>query len=158
MPQEWTSAEEAAQFRKDLGLGDWQIMGRTTHQLAASKERRRIIFSTSKSGWDGRHLWLDPEGLTPDDLAEKINGEHPLQHGLILGGTGVHDWFLDHDAIDQALLTVEPVRFGAGLPVFTGQGDTDNPVTIFEGRGFVTAECRELNDTGTYWVKLVRKS
>ena len=67
----------------------------------------------------------------------------------------MHDWFLAHDGIDRVHLTVEPVRFGDGLPVFRGQKETD-PVAIFRALGFAVAEERMLNDKGTAYYVLTR--
>lgn len=154
-PADWSSAEEAARFREDLKLGDWQIMGRTTHELAPSATRRRIVFSTTRAGWvRPTQLWLDPRGETPAGLARQVDEVHPLRHGLILGGTGVHDWFLERGAIDALHLTVEPVRFGDGLPIFSGQAPGD-PVAALGRFGFRPGDRERLNDQGSFWMRLL---
>ena len=38
---------------------------------------------------------------------------------LILGGTSVHDYFLYADLIDEIFITIEPLKFGKGLPAFS---------------------------------------
>ncbi len=88
------------------------------------------------------------------DLAASVTEVRPLRRGLILGGTRVHDWFFAGNAIDTVHLTVEPVRFSSGLPVFTEQQGSD-PVEFFLSRGFVLREERILNSGGTRFYDLV---
>lgn len=155
-PQTWASAEEQALFFRDVNAADWAIMGRNTHLAADKPDRRRIIFSTQISGWQRpTQLWLDPTQLSPDDLTGLVKDVHPLTNGLILGGTGVHDWFLSHGAIDRVHLTIEPVRFGSGLPIFTGVQAHD-PIQVFIDRGFGIRSDERLNSAGTRYVVLTR--
>lgn len=154
-PQAWASAEEQAMFLRNVEAADWAIMGRNTHLAADKPRRRRIIFSTTTEGWQRpTQLWLDPTDLLPADLSALVALVQPLSEGLILGGTRVHDWFLAHGAIDAIHLTVEPVVFGTGLPIFTGQQDR-NPVTAFTRRGFQIVGERTLNEEGTRYIELV---
>ncbi|RZW09962.1 MAG: hypothetical protein EX266_04010 [Rhodobacteraceae bacterium] len=153
-PQVWVSAEEQALFFRDVEAADWAIMGRNTHLAADKPHRRRIIFSTKTKGWKRpSQLWLDPADIAPADLAALVEDVRPLQRGLILGGTRVHDWFLAQGAIDRVHLTVEPVAFGTGLPVFSDQNGTD-PVAAFTSRGFHVLSDATLNDAGTRYLEL----
>lgn len=154
---EWASAEEQDLFFADIAAADWCIMGRHTHQAADKPDRHRIIFSTTISGWQRpTQLWLDPEEVTPGTLAAEVAHVRPLETGLILGGMRVHDWFLQARAIDRINLTVEPVTFGSGVPVFTGQTETD-PLEVFLSRGYRLTEQRDLNATGTRYYQLAPK-
>ena len=150
-PADWASAEEQALFLAAVGAADWGIMGRTTHEAAFKPDRRRIVLSRSaaRPEWRApRHLWLDPAERGPDDLAALVEPVRPLREGLILGGTAVHDWFLAHRRIDAVELTVEPIRFGAGLPIFSGQTARD-PVEAVRRAGFALAGERAPNARGT---------
>ncbi len=125
-------------------------MGRGTHAAADRPDRRRIVFSTAAGAGDWRRptqLWMDPATLAPADLPALVAHLHPLRAGLILGGTRVHDWFLAHDAIDAVHLTVEPLRFGSGLPLFSeAEGP---PADVLAARGFRPGATRLLNPRGT---------
>jgi len=149
-PESWASAEEQALFLADVEAADWSVMGRNTHLAADRPDRRRIIFSaTQPAGWHRKtQLWLDPAGLMPTDLPALVAAVYPLRKGLILGGTRVHDWFLARKAIARVHLTVEPVRFGRGLPVFTNQSQ-NTPDEVFASAGFKRQSVRLLNDSGT---------
>ena len=154
-PQAWASDEEQELFFRDVEAADWAIMGRNTHLAADKPYRRRIILSSTQGGWvRPNQLWLDPKSMKPADLPDLVGGVHPLTNGLILGGTRVHDWFLTHNAIHCVHLTVEPVAFGDGLSVFTGQQDRD-PVTVFTRRGFRLDTEATLNAGGTRYYELV---
>lgn len=154
-PQAWASAEEQALFFQDVEAADWAIMGRNTHLAADKPTRRRIVYSSQISGWQRpTQLWLDPEGLAPRDLAGLVEDVHPLHSALILGGTRVHDWFLEHRAIDMVHLTIEPVSFGDGLPVFSDQ-ITQDPIEIFIAEGFEVQSDMPLNRTGTRYLEMV---
>ena len=155
-PQSWASREEQDLFFRDVEAADWAIMGRHTHQAADKPQRRRIIFSSDISGWQrSTQFWLDPSACTPSQLASLVSEVYPLDHGLVLGGTRVHDWFLAHDAIDCVNLTIEPVTFGQGLQIFTDQASR-NPVEVFENRGFQVESSATLNTAGTRYLKLGR--
>ncbi len=157
-PADWASPEEQALFFAAVEAADWAVMGRRTHEAADRPDRHRVILSAAGGAGDWRRptqLWLDPRGRGPADLAAMVAAVRPMRRALILGGTGVHGWFLDADAIDAVRLTVEPLRFGAGLPIFPGDGPGD-PVAAFTGRGFRATGTRTLNDRGTRLVELVR--
>ena len=49
-------------------------------------------------------------------------------------------------------LTVEPVTFGSGLPVFTGQAGPAE--AVLASLGFATRDARELNAAGTRYLVL----
>ncbi len=149
-PQSWASPEEQALFFRDVEAADWAVMGRRTHEAADSPDRRRIVFSSRAGAGDWRRptqLWIDPAGLTPADLAGRVARVRPLQAGLILGGTRVHDWFLGHGAIDRVHLTVEPVEFGSGLTFFSGRSGPAG--AVLSDLGFVRIHEETLNAAGT---------
>ena len=149
-PWDWASAEEQALFLAQVEAADWAIMGRGTHEAADRPERRRVVFSSSAPAPEWRRptqLWLDPDGLAPDDLPALVGHVHPLRRGLILGATRVHDWFQRAGRIDGVALTVEPVAFGAGLPLFSGETGPAEEVLARLGYRLVSEE--RLNASGT---------
>ncbi len=155
-PVNWASPEEQSLFFRDVDAAPWAIMGRNTHVAADRPDRHRIIFSTTYAGWRRpTQVWIDPRTLTPTDLCDVVHHRRPMAWGLILGGTRVHDWFFAHRAIDCVHLSIEPVRFGVGLPIFDGQGGR-NPMAVFEAAGFRQTSQQTLNANGTLhqiWVR-----
>jgi len=155
-PAGWASAEEQALFLAEVAAADWGILGRHTHQTADRPDRRRIVLSSAVAQPEWRRptqVWLDPATVTPDDLPALVAPVRPLARGLILGGTRVHGWFHDHRRIDRVLLTVEPVAFGAGLPLFPGQ--TGPAEAVLDRLGYRAVSARALNAGGTRLVDLV---
>ncbi|NNL18127.1 MAG: hypothetical protein HKP37_05235 [Boseongicola sp.] len=157
-PQNWASAEEQELFFRDVEAADWAIMGKNTHLAADKPHRHRIIFSTKTKGWQRpTQLWCDPSELGPSDLVSEVAGKKPLQNGLILGGTRVHDWFFQRRAIHKVNLTVEPLTFVNGLPIFSDQGSS-NPLGEFINRGFKLRSEKVLNTLGTRYYELFHAS
>jgi len=153
-PQAWASAEEQELFFRDVNAADWAIMGRNTHLAANKANRRRIIFSTRAAGWRRpTQLWLNPAKTGARELGKMVGHVHPLRQGLILGGTRVHDWFLAEGAIDKVHLTIEPVQFGQGLPIFSDQSSRD-AVRVFTEKGFRILSDEVLNGEGTRYLEL----
>ncbi len=149
-PHLWASPEEQALFFADVAAADWSVMGRRTHEAADRPDRRRIVFSTAGGAGAWRRptqLWIDPGALLPADLPGLVAGRHPLRRGLILGGTRVHDWFLGHASIARVHLTVEPVTFGTGLPLFSHAAGPAGDVLA--AAGFRRRSSRTLNAGGT---------
>ncbi|MGB0658602.1 MAG: dihydrofolate reductase family protein [Mangrovicoccus sp.] len=150
-PHDWASKEEQTIFLKAVDAADWGIMGRGTHSAADKPHRRRVLFSRQAPVPEWRRptqIWCDPSLLRPQDLVSLTAPVHPMRQALILGGTQVHDWFLQHQAIDEIVLTIEPVTFGNGLPVFSGQPRA-TPEEILAWAGFTQTDSRRLNAGGT---------
>jgi dihydrofolate reductase len=159
-PWDWQSPEEKAFFLETVAAADWSVLGRTTHETAFRADRRRIVFSHSAPAPEWRsptHLWLDPATVSPDDLAALVAPVWPMRTALILGGADVAAWFLGRGCIDEVLLSVEPVAFGAGLPIFPGDAAGD-PVERVRARGFEVQSERALNVNGTRLVTLIPRS
>ena len=67
------------------------------------------------------------------------------KEGLIAAVTGLFNRQYKHiEAVSGVNLTVEPVQFGTGLPVFSTQQESD-PVKIFLDLGFEISTDRLLN-------------
>jgi dihydrofolate reductase len=147
-PGSWASAEEQARFRADVPTYDWAFMGRTTHETAFHKDRRRVVFShTATPDWrEETHLWVDPGRFALADILAALEPIRPPRRCIVLGGTTVHDWFLERDLIDRIDLTIEPLRFGSGLPLLTGQ--SSDPLAALAGHGFSVVDDQVLNAQG----------
>ncbi len=155
-PSVWQSPEEQAMFSRAVAQADWSVMGRHTHEAALRRDRRRVVMSTSGGAGEWRaptQLWIDPAQTTPEALSGLVDQVHPMREALILGGRGVHAWFLEHGRIDEVRLSIEPVAFGEGVPVFEGDGACD-PVAVFERRGFEAGAEARLNADGLRLVTL----
>lgn len=157
-PADWASAEEQARFLAEVPGYDWGFLGRTTHELAFRLDRRRVVFSRQARGLDwreARHLWLDPSRHRLADILAELATVHPPERCVVLGGTAVHDWFIERGLVGRIELSIEPVRFGTGLPLLTGQPPGDATAAL-AARGFLIVDRQQLNATGTRLLTLVR--
>jgi dihydrofolate reductase len=156
-PAGWASAEEQARFLAEVPRYDWAFMGRTTHETAFRTDRRRVVFSRAAHGLEWReatHLWVDPARVAWVEILAALEPVRPPRRCIVLGGAAVHDWFLARDLIDRIELSVEPLRFGEGLPLLGGQrGD---PVAELARRGFAVIDEQQLNARGTRLLTLAR--
>lgn len=157
-PGSWASAEEQARFLAEVARHDWAFMGRITHQTALRHDRHRVVFSRGAEGLDwrtDRHLWVDPAKVPLAEILAALEPVRPPRRCIVLGGTMVHDWFLAHDLIDRIELSIEPLRFGTGLSLVSGQRDGDLEA-LLTSRGFVVTLRQALNAGGTRLEVLTR--
>jgi dihydrofolate reductase len=157
-PGSWASAEEQARFLALVPGYDWAFMGRTTHQTAFRHDRRRVVFSRTVMDLEWReesHLWVDPGRVPWPEILAALTPVRPPRRCIVLGGATVHEWFLERDLIDRIELTIEPLRFGAGLPLLTRQ--SGDPVAELARRGFATVDEQRLNAQGTRLLGLTRR-
>jgi dihydrofolate reductase len=157
-PGSWASGEEQARFLAEVPTYDWAFMGRTTHLTAFRKDRRRVVFSRSAKGLDWReeiHLWVDPARTPWPEILAALTPVRPPRRCIVLGGAAVLDWFLERDLIARIELTIEPLHFGAGLPLLANQ--PGEPVAVLAERGFALLDEQRLNAQGTRLLLLTRR-
>ncbi len=157
-PASWASAAEQVRFLAEVPRYDWACMGRTTHETAFRTDRRRVVFSRTAQGLEWRertHLWVDPDRVAWPEILAALAPIRPPRRCIVLGGAAVHDWFLARDLIDRIELSVEPLRFGAGLPLLGGQ--SGDPVAELARRSFVLVDEQRLNAQGSRLLTLARR-
>jgi dihydrofolate reductase len=155
-PASWASAAEQARFLAAVPGYDWAFMGRTTHETAFRTDRRRVVFSRAARGLEWReetHLWVDPERVAWPEILAALEPVRPPRRCIVLGGAAVHDWFLARDLIDRIELSIEPLRFGEGLPLLSGQGEV---LAELARRGFAVIDEQRLNAQGTRLLTFAR--
>ncbi len=111
---DWTSKEDTRFFvskTKEIGT---VVMGRKTFETIGKplKDRRTIVMS-SRTGADG----VEWTSESPADLVARLEQEGVTRLALC-GGAAVYDAFLSAGLVDELFLTVEPVLFGGGVPLF----------------------------------------
>ena len=157
-PGSWASAEDQAWFLEEIPRFDWSFMGRVTHETAWRADRRRVIFSRGARGLEWReptHLWVDPEKHELAAILAELAGVREPRDCAVLGGTTVHDWFLDRGLLDRVDLSIETRRLGGGLPLLTGLPPGD-PTGALARHGFVVVDRQQLGDRGVRLLSLLR--
>ncbi|MBI28456.1 MAG: Dihydrofolate reductase [Alphaproteobacteria bacterium MarineAlpha5_Bin11] len=156
LPYSWTSKEEKENFKKDLNCCEWSVMGRKTHELSYNNLRKRIIFTSSveKYKYAGdNNILFNPSAIS---FAEVIDLIKPAKTICILGGTKIHDYFMDNDLLNEAIITIEPIKFGKGISLFTNFQWTDFPY-FFLKKGFrLNRDCKKINKQGTRYYHFLR--
>lgn len=157
-PAAWASPEEQRSFAQTVAHLDWSFIGRITHCLAWRPDRRRVVFSRTCRRPLWRHpvrLWVDPTTVAMPTILETIATVRAPRRCGILGGVGVHDWFVRQGLIDAAEITIEPMTFESGLPLLTGAAGQD-PLATLAGLGLRLTDSRLLNRQGTRLYRLRR--
>jgi dihydrofolate reductase len=135
----WTSPEDTAWFnRKTKEIGT-VIMGRTTWETIPAKRRplknRLNLIYTSKTSAISNAVPFDlvaennfdankpyTTSLPPDKLINRLS-DH-FRELAVIGGTSIYTLFMQSGLVDTVYLTIEPVLFGTGTPLFDKKLDT----------------------------------
>ncbi len=126
---DWTSKEDTRFFvekTKEVGA---VVMGRKTFETIGRplKDRRTIVMSST--GGSETEKFEGRDGVewtreTPAELVARLSAKG-LAGLAVCGGATVYSQFLAAGLVDELFLTVEPVLFGAGVPLGDGFGRID---------------------------------
>lgn len=140
----WTSPEDKIHFRACMDASEVVVVGNNTYRVAHEflSKRNCVVLTSLVGALERRNekllLW-NPEGIPMRMIFRKY------RKIALIGGAQVYTYFLDRDLIDEFYLTIEPIRFGEGLDLFTQNVSMD---TVFNTM-FNLVSHRTLNDTGT---------
>ncbi len=117
----WPSKEDKAQLHEFLEKQtDICIIGRKTYDLSSSAFEKYPCLILTKSV-DGlvkvseKDWKMNPEKTSLRTFLE----DHNFQKVSILGGQEVYKYFLNEGFVDELRLTIEPIIFNKGLPLFS---------------------------------------
>jgi dihydrofolate reductase len=116
---DWTSPEDRkllVQLTKEAGT---VVLGATTFATFKRKRafpgRRTIIYTRHPETINVEDIETTDE--SPRVLVERLTREGAT--GLaVIGGTSIYNQFLESNLLDELYLTVEPILFGSGIPLF----------------------------------------
>ena len=141
----WASKEDWAFLQKELARADAVIAGRNTYNAARARLQKRTTFVFS------RHIgkpqkrdgvtFVNPVRANLDKLFA------PYRRIAVLGGASVYRHMLERDRLDEFFVTIEPLVFGRGLPMFSGGTKTTR---------FRLLSVRKLNHNGTLLIHFRR--
>lgn len=125
---DWTSPEDKAFYVQTIKEIGTVVMGSTTFSTFTRypKDVRFIIYSrTPETFINPRPEWLDARATdaTPESLLAELakNGTDSV---AICGGSSMYSLFMEAGLVNRLLLTVEPIVFGAGVPLFSRAHET----------------------------------
>lgn len=111
----WTSPEDKAHFTTMTKRAGIMIMGRTTYDtIGRPLPGRKTIVYTS------RPLENSEVETTQESPAELLQRLDAAGHNevAICGGAAIYSMFSQAGVVDELYLTVEPILFGQGVPLY----------------------------------------
>ncbi len=117
----WTSGVDKEFFKKKTKEAGVIILGRTTFEtIGKALPERKMIVYTSKP--------LDIEGVEatqeePLELLKRLEAEG-YSSVAICGGSSIYSLFLESGLVNELFITVEPIIFGEGIPLFSKENQT----------------------------------
>ncbi len=138
---DWTSKEDKRVLYRELDRSDAVVVGRKTFEVARKPLSRRncVVMTRSVRGArqkSPRLTYLNPARVGLLDFFQARG----YRRVCVLGGSEVYTYFLTHGLLDDIYLTIEPVVFGSGVPLFA---------TPCHGAPFRLVSVRRLNSHGT---------
>ncbi len=140
---DWTSKEDWKFFQNSLKKMDVVIAGHNTYKVVESglKKRNTIILTSKKIKSFGSVTFFNPE---KDNLKQFISSKNYKTVGIV-GGASVYDFCLRNKMLDELYVTIEPIVFTSGVPMFSGK--------VFKKYKFTLASVKKLNKNGTLLLK-----
>jgi len=146
----WTSQEDQDHFFSLIAENNLIIMGRKTYLAAGDKirlsaERKRVVLTKNPKLYANLAVkgQLEFSSEQPLDLVSRLEDDG-FTHALLVGGGTVNWLFLQSGLVNELLLTIEPVIFGAGNGLFGGPIDA---------RKLELLEQKQLNGQGTLMMR-----
>ena len=138
---DWTSKEDKKFMRALLDTCDVVIVGNSTYKTAKKplSKRNCIVLTRSVMATARKTpnlLYLNTKGANLKQTIQKAG----YKKIAVLGGAQTYSYCLEHRMLDDLYLTIEPVVFGAGIPLFAGK---------YKLRKTKIVSVKNLNKTGT---------
>ena len=116
---DWTSDEDKTIFRSMTKEAGVMIMGsRTFATINRGMPGRKIVVYTSRPdelpAFDG----VEATNEAPAELLKRLESEGYAQVA-VCGGSSVYHQFMKAGLVDELYLTIEPILFGQGVPLFS---------------------------------------
>lgn len=120
----WTSPEDKKLFVAESKKHGVIIMGNNTFKTlpAPLPGRLNIVFSHNTKEGPANVKYVSGK---PETILLKLE-KMGYKSALLGGGNNLNSLFLKHKLISEIILTIEPIIFGSGLPLF----DNDSPVRL----------------------------
>ena len=115
---DWTGSADKKLFASLSKAAGVVIMGsRTFDTIGTPLPHRKNIILTRNP--DRRSRWenLEFTDRPPEEILERLEGEGHAQ-AILAGGTLINTLFAAAGLIDEVVVTVSPLIFGRGLPLF----------------------------------------
>jgi dihydrofolate reductase len=117
---DWTSSEDKKLFTRLTKEAGYMVMGSRTFATIgrALPDRKTIIYSNHPEtiiGGDDDAIEITQE--SPAELVKRLAAAG-IPGLAICGGAQIYSLFAEAGVIDEVYLTIEPILFGSGVPLF----------------------------------------
>ncbi|MES2134692.1 MAG: dihydrofolate reductase family protein [Patescibacteria group bacterium] len=114
---DWTSKEDWKFFQRELAKADAVVTGRNTYLSAEGRLKKRTTFVLSSRVKNtlkkGTVTFINPAHQN----LKKLFSEYKTV--AIVGGARVYQAMLDNNLLHDLYVTIEPLVFGRGTPMFS---------------------------------------
>ncbi len=150
---EWSSPEDKKFFADTMEKNNLIVMGSGTFTAVRNiimdslkPDKLRVVLTKNPADYESDVVpnSLEFSSETPKELVHRLGKKHKQM--LLVGGAAVYSSFLKEDLIDEVYLTIEPVIFGAGKPLFA-DGEFDSNLKLVSSK--------KLNKKGTLLLKYI---
>ena len=142
---DWTSKEDWDFFQKSLKKFDAVLVGSNTYKNAEGnlKKRNTIVFDSkiNKIRTVGKVIFLNPKST---NLLKYLK-DKKYKKVAIVGGPRVYNFCLENKMLHELYVTIEPLIFGAGVPMFEGEKFKKHRLTL--------ESIKKLNKKGSILLK-----
>jgi len=144
---DWTSKEDKGFLHEFLDKANVIVVGNNTYKTALEplSKRNCIVFTASVGTSEHKSdtlTYCNPASSDCVPLLEKY------ETVAVLGGTKTYTWFLENDLLDELYLTIEPIVFGRGLPLFESSKDINAQ--------FKLESTKKLNEKGSLLLHYIK--
>lgn len=116
---DWTSPADKKHFREITKRAGIMVMGSRTYETIGKPlpGRRTIVMSRTK-----KYEGVETTNETPEEIVKRLEKEG-AQELAICGGQAIYTAFMEADLVDTIYITIEPLFFGNGVPLFSRSFD-----------------------------------
>jgi dihydrofolate reductase len=119
---DWTSREDKKLFVRLTKQAGTMVMGSKTFATIgrALPGRKTIVYTTRPNEFsvDG----VEATDESPVELVARLENDG-VKALAVCGGASIYALFMDAGVVDELYLTIEPLLFGTGVPLFSSELD-----------------------------------
>jgi dihydrofolate reductase len=119
---DWTSREDKKLFVRLTKQAGTMVMGSKTFATIgrALPGRKTIVYTTRPDEFsvDG----VEATDESPVELVARLENDG-VEALAVCGGASIYALFMDAGVVDELYLTIEPLLFGTGVPLFSSELD-----------------------------------